>query len=673
MNPESKEQPTVRAKQPTKELTKKLFERVCLRSKEGKHQTVEFDCQEFKMRVQMLYNQTPVLAHRTIFGFDYANPIGTVTLYSIYAKCLSGLKPQDKVVGRKFPLINSYYYSFFGINGAKYGLSEIENGTFTKGNKILPTKRKKECRNLSQECVEGVKKTKRQKMSVKLLNSQKDDQEPQPPEEESQDQEPQPPEEESQDQESQPLKEESRDQEPQPLKEESRDQQTQTTKSKCKKLSQEGDYLLMNLSTTRKGKYVVCGINQISTCFCYHRIHGFFEESLSDLEIYKKFYPGRTYYIYGFGTFPSKPILSSANAMYDRLCILINIDGHFHWVENTFIHNIYLFKSTEIAKNLKVQKSDDYREYISKLCSPILPLCLIDKYFVPHPRPTLNNAFLTWLEKKNAKLSEELPTNIQNAIRFHPRNISTEAEKGIVFNKRQINKFAVCEPPSPFVPPFIIGEPISVLPPKDPPPVIQRCFNLPRVRHSTKVSVEEKTTDDEPLFRSYALKEPSAKEDLVPTKELPDKGLTVEVRNKEISNCFQQNASSSRILKETSDLPSTTKESTHAINPTPSKCTNSEVQESNARKALPDTVNSKKLYKLCDVDLHTDENVVICLIRKMQSLKRYNKGIEWFSQVLERYRESILSETPSTITESYEKALKELFRAYTISQSYLSL
>lgn len=349
-------------------------------------------------------------------------------------------------------------------------------------------------------------------------------------------------------------------------------------------------------------------------------MHSFFEETLGDLEVCKKFYPGRTYYIYGFGTFTSKPILSSTNAKYDRLCVLVDVDGHFMWVEDTFIYNIYLFTNKETATKLKVQKSTDYRETIRKLASPIVSLDTIQKYFVPHPRPALNSTLLTWFEKKKAKLIEELPADIQELVRHRPREINPEPERSTVFNKRQIRKFSAGELPNPIIPPFIFSEPTSVLSTSEPPPIILRCFNLAQTQNLARCGLDE----EPPEIASNNFKTSFKEEDLAPPEEIPE-DMELDAKTEEPADTQLSLSSSTGAMEEMSDLPPTPNEKIHTVKPTVNKYSNNKTEESKIQKALKNVIKSESSHNLDEPEMSPDVFIYSILLFEFEHTFRLLK------------------------------------------------
>lgn len=184
-------------------------------------------------KVLMLYCNVPLIVKRTIKHAVFENPIGVCSFFTLHARCTTSMTFEP----RKFPLVKSRFYTVLGLNGIRYSLKGIEDGTF-----------KQELKRYVPSAQNGARNFK-------------------------------------------------------------------------------DDILLINLDTYRKpedsGEYFVCKTDQEYPCSCYKRIHGIHEDVLQNFEVCIKYYPGRTYYVYGFGRFPEKPIVFIFYLFYfiSRCCI----------------------------------------------------------------------------------------------------------------------------------------------------------------------------------------------------------------------------------------------------------------------------------------------------------------------------------------------------------------
>ena len=212
------------------------------------------------IKVVMMHYGTPIIILRTVELRQFDHPIGVVRMFTLYAKGIEDIKYKDQ---RKFPILKDSYYHFLGLNGHRYLLRGIEQGTFEHFSK----NGQKNCPNKYSD-----------------------------------------------------------------------------------------DFLLGNLKTygpqALSDHYLVCNITKSAGCSCHSRVHGIKESDAANLCFNINFFPGRPYYVFGYGMFSSQPIETAFGSVYTEYGILVYMDGHVYLFHSSFIASLVLFNGLPLEDNM---------------------------------------------------------------------------------------------------------------------------------------------------------------------------------------------------------------------------------------------------------------------------------------------------------------------------------
>ena len=153
-----------------------------------------------------------------------------------------------------------------------------------------------------------------------------------------------------------------------------------------------------------KQQCLVCNPLKRCGCTCHRREYDLIMDDMRSMEMYKEFHIGKSYYVYGFARFRIGSQKKSDPTTCDSLCLLVNVDGHFFAIQNTFVASRKFFYDVP-ESILNRYNSDefvfDYRRQPQKSVKLFLKngidISIIDTECVPVKPPVLSQEFIAWL------------------------------------------------------------------------------------------------------------------------------------------------------------------------------------------------------------------------------------------------------------------------------------
>ena len=392
----------------------------------------KWDLKTLSLRVITMWHNIPMIIKRTIVAAMFNKPIGVATFYSLFAKAGRNYRRDPK----QFSLEKGSLYQILGLNYDRFEKKGIEVGKLFLKNSVPDTKSKRGSDDVSD--LKGPI-TREEVQHFTRSRSR------------------------------------SRSPEKQSLPQNTTDE----PKSKCK-----DDVTILNLSTCKKKLYQICGLCKEFSCICPKRSYGvplwYFKES----QFCPVYYPGRTYYIYGFGRFSSKAKEGCDGSCYDKLCIVASIDGHITFIENTFIAAIQFFSnacSKDISCYNKKTIITDFKALEANVpqYKPdyLMPFADVDKYFVPMKPPILSDELKNLQQNCTLDLSNDLNSLCRRPIckGIQLRPASCNSKKKPMASKSKIPSlsdaaddchFLADKNPDPLIPPQTLQPPTMFPEPK---------------------------------------------------------------------------------------------------------------------------------------------------------------------------------------------------------------